>query len=93
LFALFFVIKFIMPQADLVTFHSLTIWTNILILITFNLSYFFAVPLISVLFKISIKNTFTFIYLFKNIKKSIVKLLNLNNSLKCNRFNNIVLSF
>jgi hypothetical protein len=45
-----------MPQADLVTFHSLTIWTNVLILITFNLSYYFTVPFISVIFKIAIKN-------------------------------------
>jgi hypothetical protein len=80
-----------MPQADLVTFHSLTIWTNVLILITFNLSYYFAVPFISVIFKIAIKNTFIFFYLFKNSKINIIKLLGINKSLKFSRFNNIVL--
>ena len=57
-----------MPQADLITFHSLTILTNILILVTFNLSYYFTVPFVSIIFKINIKNTFTFFYLFKNSK-------------------------
>ncbi len=33
-----------MPQADLVTFHSLIIWTPALIAITYNLSYYFDSP-------------------------------------------------
>ncbi len=80
-----------MPQADLLTFHSLTLWTNLLILFTLNLSYYFAVPFISVIFKISVKNTFTVFYLFKAIKKTIIKLVSFNNSLKATRLNNIFL--
>ena len=80
-----------MPQSDLVSFHSLTIWTNILILILFNLSYFFIVPFISTIFKIAIKNSFTFVYSFKNVKKTIVKLLGLEENLKISRLNVIFL--
>ena len=72
-----------MPQADLITFHSLTIWTNILILVTFNLSYYFAVPFISIIFKIAIKNTFTFFYLFKNSKINIIIKTIFFNNKKC----------
>ncbi len=62
-----------MPQADLVTFHLLTIWTNVLILITFNLSYYFAVPFISVIFKIAIKNNNKKLFFLKMLKiKSLI---------------------
>jgi hypothetical protein len=75
-----------MPQADLVTFQSLTIWTTVLIIITLNLSYYFVVPFISVIFKIDLKNKFTFYCLFRNSKINIIKVFEINKSLKFIKF-------
>jgi hypothetical protein len=80
-----------MPQADLVTFHSLTIWTTILLLITSNFAYYFAVPFISVIFKIAIKNTFILFFLIKKMKLNIFLIADdfVMKNIKIRRFSNI----
>lgn len=80
-----------MPQADLTTFHSLTVTTFFLIFFFFSFVYYYITPFWSVVLKLGVKKTLIVFFLLKTTKNKIAKLFLNEKLLKTCRGQNYLL--
>jgi uncharacterized protein (DUF983 family) len=80
-----------MPQADLTSFHSLTITTFLLIFFFFSFVFYYVTPFWSTVLKLSVKKALISFFLIKTTKNRIVKLFTNEKLLKLNRSQNFLL--
>lgn len=76
-----------MPQADLTSFHSLTITTFFLIFFFFSFTFYYITPFWSTILKLDVKKALISFFLLRTTKTSFLN----NRVLKLNRSQNYLL--